>query len=87
MSGAIVKERIEEFSEEIIRIPQIRFAGGLVQTDLNALVNEALEMAAKECEGRRYMVLNPLEPCAEARVDAMRESDKSLASAIRKLKV
>lgn len=46
-----MKERIEELSEEIIRIPAISLAGGLVQTYLNALVNEALERAAKECDG------------------------------------
>ena len=44
-----MKERIEEFSEEIIRIPAISLAGGLVQTYLNALVNEAIEMAAAVC--------------------------------------
>lgn len=45
-----MKERIVELADEIIRIPQIRFAGGLVQTYLNAVVNEALEMAANTCE-------------------------------------
>lgn len=70
-----MKERIEELAQEICLIPARSFAERLIKTYLNCVHNEALELAAMECDRFAKESSNP-----------MNFSD-NCAAAIRKLKV
>lgn len=45
-----MKERIEELANQIINMPPMNWDEAVVKRVVTTAVNEALEMAAKECE-------------------------------------